>query len=124
MTLDRPDLEGYGLLSDRAWAVLSLVETIPAGSVTTYGDIAAALGRGGPGSARQVGQVMARYGGGVPWWRVVNASGRVAPGHSATALARLADEGCPLANGRVVLARARWRPLRPVDDVGSTRADA
>ena len=53
-------------------AVLSIVERIPPGRASTYGLIAEAVGRGGP---RQVGRVMAMYGGGVPWWRVVRADG-------------------------------------------------
>ncbi|WP_250448398.1 MGMT family protein, partial [Actinotalea sp. C106] len=56
--------------------VLDLVDAIPPGRVMTYGDVAGVL-RGilGRGGARQVGQVMARAGAGVPWWRVVNAAG-------------------------------------------------
>ena len=57
---------------DYAEQVLSVVERIPPGQVATYGDIAEIVGRGGP---RQVGQVMALLGGGVPWWRVVRADG-------------------------------------------------
>ena len=38
----------------------------------SYGAIAEYVGHGGP---RQVGTVMARYGGGVPWHRVVTATG-------------------------------------------------
>jgi alkylated DNA nucleotide flippase Atl1 len=41
-------------------AVLRVVEAIPPGRVMSYGAIAAAVGRGGP---RQVGRVMAVYGG-------------------------------------------------------------
>ncbi|RXZ45755.1 MGMT family protein, partial [Agromyces binzhouensis] len=51
-------------------AVLAVVSDIPPGTVMTYGDVAATLGSRG---ARAVGQVMARYGGDVPWWRVVRA---------------------------------------------------
>ena len=58
---------------DFAEEVLSLVERIPPGRVMSYGAIAEYVGQGGP---RQVGTVMARYGGGVPWHRVVTASGR------------------------------------------------
>ena len=60
---------------DYAELVLSVVERIPPGQVATYGDIAEIVGRGGP---RQVGHVMALWGGGVPWWRVVRADGRPA----------------------------------------------
>jgi len=92
---------------DFAEAVLDLVEKIPAGRVMTYGSIADWLGRGGP---RQVGSVMSRYGGGVPWHRVVNASGRVVPGHEQTALDRLRAEGTPLRGEHVDLRRALWQP--------------
>ena len=47
-------------------AVLSLVEQVLPGRVTTYGDLAEALGRGGP---RQVGNVLATWGAAVGWWR-------------------------------------------------------
>ena len=92
-----------------AEAVLTVVEAVPAGRVVTYGDVAAALGTGGP---RQVGRVMALWGGAVPWHRVIRADGRPAAGHEVEALARLAAEGCPLtADGsRVELRAARWTP--------------
>src|SRR3954471_3291500 len=92
---------------DYAEAVLALVERIPPGRVMTYGEIAELIGRGGP---RQVGTVMARYGGGVPWHRVVNASGRLVPGHEAEAMRRHAAEGTPMNGERVRLARALWWP--------------
>jgi methylated-DNA-protein-cysteine methyltransferase-like protein len=87
--------------------VLTVVETIPPGRVMTYGAIAEYVGAGGP---RQVGTVMARYGGGVPWHRVVAASGRVVPGHEAEALQRLRAEGTPLRGERVDIAAAAWWP--------------
>lgn len=96
-------------------AVLDLAGSIPAGRVMTYGSVAEVLhdrlGRGGP---RQVGQVLARAGGGVPWWRVVNASGEPPARLRAEALARLTGEGCPLTTdddeARVALRRALWWP--------------
>jgi methylated-DNA-protein-cysteine methyltransferase related protein len=92
-----------------AEAVLDLVDRIPPGRVMTYGSIAGWLGRGGP---RQVGTVMSRYGGGVPWHRVVNASGRVVPGHEREALRRLRAEGTPLKGERVDLRSALWLPAQ------------
>ena len=80
----------------------------------TYGAIAGWLARGGP---RQVGSVLSRYGGGVPWHRVVNAAGRVVPGHERVALDRLRDEGTPLRGERVDLRRALWLP--PPDSRGA-----
>jgi methylated-DNA-protein-cysteine methyltransferase related protein len=94
-------------------AVLSLVERIPPGRAMAYGAVAEVVGatleRGGP---RIVGAVMAAYGGAVPWWRVVTASGRLPPGHEVAALRELAVEGTPLtADGtRIDMRRAAWRP--------------
>jgi methylated-DNA-protein-cysteine methyltransferase related protein len=92
---------------DYVESVLTVVERIPPGRVMTYGAIAEFVGSGGP---RQVGTVMARYGGAVPWHRVVNASGRVVPGHEAEALRRLRAEGTPLRGERVDLRQAAWWP--------------
>ncbi|MFF2271407.1 MGMT family protein [Agromyces sp. NPDC058136] len=94
-------------------AVLVVVADIPAGRVATYGDVAALLGSRG---ARAVGQVMARYGSDVPWWRVVRAGGRPPAGHAERARAHYEREGTPLRPAsdedgyRIVLAEARWRP--------------
>ena len=52
-------------------AVLRVVEAIPPGRVATYGMIARAVGTG----PRVVGRIMHDWGGGVPWWRVVNVHG-------------------------------------------------
>ncbi len=96
-----------GLPSDYAERVLDLVERIPPGRVLAYGDVAGLVGEGGP---RQVGRVMALYGGGVPWWRVLRASGEPAEGLAPEALPRLRSEGTPMRAGgtRVDMARARW----------------
>jgi alkylated DNA nucleotide flippase Atl1 len=90
-----------------AGLVLDVVERIPAGQVLTYGDVAALAGQGGP---RQVGQVMSRWGSGVPWWRVLRADGRPPNGHEERAIARYRAEGTPMRPGgeRVDLHRARW----------------
>jgi alkylated DNA nucleotide flippase Atl1 len=104
------DARGLGLPSDFADDVLELVEQIPEGMVVTYGDLAEMLGRGG---ARGVGNVMARYGSDVPWWRVLRAGGHFPQGLEDEALAHYREEGTPLVRGqldgrRVDLARARW----------------
>ena len=90
-----------------AEAVLDLIERIPPGRVMTYGDIAEYLGTGGP---RTVGTVLSRYGGGVPWWRVIRADGSLLPGHEQKALAHYRAEGTPLnrAADRVDMGKARW----------------
>ena len=83
--------------------VLCAVECVPAGRVVSYGDIAELVGT----SARRVGAVMASAGPGVPWWRVVNAAGRL-PDHLTTEASRYwAEEGTPAVDGRCVMSRAR-----------------
>lgn len=86
--------------------VLSLVEAVPPGRVTTYGTIAEHLG----GGARRVGTVMARHGGGVPWWRVVRADGSLPPSHQGRAGEHYAVEGTPVRGERVDMPAAYWDP--------------
>lgn len=93
------------LPSPFAERVLDLVDTIPPGRVLAYSDVAAMLGEGG---ARAVGTVMARFGSGVAWHRVVRADGRPAAGHEQEALRRLEAEGAFLRGTRVDMARSRW----------------
>lgn len=94
-------------------AVLNLVDRIPPGRVMTYGLIAECLGRGG---ARQVGTIMARRGGGVPWHRVVAANGRITPGLEEQALELLRTEGTPMRGSRVDVPGAVWWPERPLSE--------
>ena len=91
---------------DYAEHVLSVVERIPPGQVATYGDIAEIVGRGGP---RQVGQVMALLGGGVPWWRVVRANGQPARNLEKHGLRLLKADKTPLKGDRVDMERARLK---------------
>jgi alkylated DNA nucleotide flippase Atl1 len=97
-------------LDDFASHVLDVVDSIPAGRVMSYGDIAEYLAAG-PGP-RQVGRVMSVYGGAVAWWRVIHSDGTPAPGHESAALARYLAEGTPLRSARppvrVDMRRARW----------------
>ncbi len=88
-----------------ALLVLDAVETIPSGRVMTYGDVAELTGRG---TGRTVGTVLSKHGREVPWWRVVQASGRPAEPHLQEALRLLAGEGCPLRGEAVDLGRCRW----------------
>ena len=81
-------------------AVIGVISRIPAGDVSTYGEVAREAGY--PGAARAVGHVLAA-GADVPWWRVVAANGRLVPGHEAEHRRRLVAEGVELADGRV-----RW----------------
>lgn len=98
---------------DFVGAVLDVVASIPEGRAMSYGDVAAAIGSR---AARGVGQVMAYYGGDVPWWRVVRASGRPAVDHEDRALEYYRAEGTPLLWSRdrnvfrVDLSAARFTP--------------
>ena len=80
-------------LDDYATRVLDVVDSIAPGSVMSYGDVADCLGEGGP---RQVGRIMALWGGGVAWWRVVHADGSLLAGQERTALAQYEAERTPL----------------------------
>ncbi len=95
---------------EKVWAC---VRRVPAGAVTTYGDVAAALGR--RSVARQVGWALSALpdGSEVPWWRVVDGRGGVSRWGSAVARrqrALLQKEGVRVdARGRVVgFALLRW----------------
>lgn len=91
--------------------VLALVERIPPGRVMSYGAIAEYLAdRSGRRSARLVGSIMSRHGGGVPWHRVVTGGGRLPPGHEAEARARLLAEGARMRGDVVDMAAAAWWP--------------
>lgn len=94
-------------------AVYTIVARIPRGKVATYGQIAAMLGN--PWAARRVGLAM-RYAPedvSLACHRVVNSSGRMAPGDifggAAVQRQRLLDEGVLFkANGCIDLVRSRW----------------
>lgn len=64
---------------DRYELIYSVVRRIPAGTVATYGQIAALAGL--DGHARQVGYALHHLGeiNDVPWHRVVNARGEISP---------------------------------------------
>ncbi len=96
-----------------ATAIWDLVSRIPVGRATAYGVLAEAY-YGFAKGARQAGQAMAHCPGGLPWWRVVHADGRMKGGSgSDEQLARLAEEGVPLTDdGRVDWSRCGgpWSP--------------
>ena len=83
--------------------VFALVRQVPAGAVTTYGDVGAALGS--KNVARHVGYAMAAVpaGSDVPWWRVVAAGGRLArrADDGEEQAARLAEDGVASRGARV-----------------------
>ncbi|WP_067659829.1 MGMT family protein [Nocardia harenae] len=91
--------------------VRALVAAVPAGRVTTYGDLAAAAGLA---SARTVGWIMRTDSGDLPWHRVLGASGRPAAHLAERQLRLLAAEGVPIVDGRVRLREVR-HPFAELD---------
>ncbi|MFC8313239.1 MGMT family protein [Gordonia hongkongensis] len=87
--------------------VRALVSAIPAGQVSTYGDLAAAAGLSSP---RIVGWIMRTDSADLPWHRVVPAGGRPAPHLATRQLERLRAEGVPVTDGRIRLRECRWDP--------------
>jgi Predicted methylated DNA-protein cysteine methyltransferase len=92
-----------------------VIEQIPSGQVSTYGEIAQIVGRGSDG--RMVGKALAslpkEHQHKVPWQRVINREGVISTG-SARQRELLLAEGVPFdAQGRVILARCRWRGPSP-----------
>jgi len=80
--------------------VRALVASIPAGRVTTYGDIACAAELSSP---RIVAWIMRTDSEDLPWHRVITASGRPAPHLASRQLELLRAEGVIATEGRVAL---------------------
>lgn len=87
--------------SDFERDVLAVLRQVRTGEVVTYGEVA--LEAGHAGRSRAVGSLLAGGAHRVPWWRVVNASGRLVPGHEVEQAERLRAEGVEVdeAAGRV-----------------------
>ena len=78
--------------------VATVLMRLEAGEVVSYGDVAEEAGF--PGAARAVGNLVHTTPG-LPWWRVVARSGRLAPGHEQRQAELLRAEGVTITNGRV-----------------------
>ncbi len=90
-----------GLSSPQAKRVLDRIRSVPAGFVTTYGDLS-------PGAPRFAGQVLsACHDPDVPWQRIVRSDGSLAKGDEQRRL--LEAEGVPF-RGRRVDMDAAWVP--------------
>jgi methylated-DNA-protein-cysteine methyltransferase related protein len=94
--------------------VARVIGALGSGDVVTYGEVATEAGF--PGAARAVGSFLARSPEGLPWWRVVTASGRLVPGHEREHARLLRAEGVTVRDGRVRVPRDPGRrpsgPLR------------
>lgn len=92
--------------------VLAAVRRIPRGKVCTYGNVAEVAGL--PRRARLVGTVLRQSPSakGLPWFRVINAGGRISFPVGSDAYARqrhkLEAEGVVFVGGRVDLRRYGW----------------
>jgi alkylated DNA nucleotide flippase Atl1 len=81
-------------------AVIAVLEALEPGEVMAYGEVATEAGY--PGAARAVGNLL-RTVPDLPWWRVVNAAGRLAPGSEPRQAELLRAEGVRVVNGRVAI---------------------
>ncbi len=88
-----------------AQRILACVDSIPAGRVMTYGDVAEFAGTR---SARTIGRVLAQDHGTVPWHRVLRADGRLAEHLYTEQRQRLLSEGVRFSGDRVELRNFRW----------------
>jgi methylated-DNA-protein-cysteine methyltransferase-like protein len=92
--------------------VYEVVARVPAGRVVTYGEIARILGR--PSGSRAVGWAMRHCPEDVPWYRVVNAQGRLSvtaryPDGKLMQQALLEEEGVVFSGeGRLDVERYAW----------------
>ncbi len=120
MTIKRVhgDIEGERLNSQQE--VFELVRRIPRGRVMTYGQISEVMAS--RLSPRAVGWMMHRCPDGIPWQRVVNASGgcstdRLPDFPKGLQRSLLEGEGVEFrANGTLDLEVYRWWPTRSGDD--------
>jgi alkylated DNA nucleotide flippase Atl1 len=78
--------------------VRKVIRAIPPGEVLSYGEVA---DRARLRSPRLVGRVLAEYGEGLPWHRVLRADGTPTPYLANRQLALLRAEGVRIVNGRV-----------------------
>lgn len=86
---------------------MQVILALQPGEVVTYGDIAEVAGY--PRQSRLVGRILATSDLELPWWRVVNAAGRLVPGHEREQSALLRAEDVTLRGGRVRSApHGRW----------------
>ncbi|MCO1578154.1 MULTISPECIES: MGMT family protein [unclassified Crossiella] len=88
--------------------VRSAVQSIPAGQVATYGDVADVSRAPSP---RLVGRVLAEDGHDLPWHRVLRANGTCAPHLAREQLELLRAEGVLADDGKVNLRKYRWEAV-------------
>lgn len=96
-------------MDDRERRIIDVLIALQPGEVTTYGDVADTAGY--PKQSRLVGRILQTTDVELPWWRVVNAVGRLVPGHEHQQSELLGDEDVVIRDGRVRSApHGRFRP--------------
>jgi methylated-DNA-protein-cysteine methyltransferase-like protein len=80
--------------------IVGVLLALGPGEVTTYGDIADTAGY--PGHARLVGRILSTTEVEAPWWRVVDAAGRLRAPDPVEQATLLRSEGVIVTDGRVV----------------------
>lgn len=109
-------LVGAGEFTSFASRVLHVVQSIPAGKVCAYGQVAALAGA--PRNAREVGRLLKEglsRPTGAPWFRVLNSSGKISL-HGVNQLrqrTRLEAEGVEFRSSGAVVAGTFWEPEHP-----------
>ncbi|WP_343708476.1 MGMT family protein [Mycobacterium sp.] len=93
------------ITDDQVERVRALVAAIPAGRVSTYGDIASAAELSSP---RIVGWIMRTDSRDLPWHRVITASGRPAQQLTTNQLELLRAEGVLANDGKIPLDELRY----------------
>lgn len=93
------DADQNGIREERVRRIIDVLVALQEGEVTTYGDIAEVAGY--PRQSRLVGRVLSTTDVDVPWWRVVNAAGRLVPGNEQVQTELLREEDVIVRNGHV-----------------------
>ncbi len=98
-------LQGPIVMTEQQMAILMVLNAIPPGHVTSYGEVARRAGL--PGYARMVCRVLRELPdrGRTPWWRVIRADGRFGMNEDSVAgreqRQRLREEGIAIDRNRV-----------------------
>jgi methylated-DNA-protein-cysteine methyltransferase-like protein len=85
--------------AQRERRIVDVIRALQPGEVVTYGDIAEVAGY--PKLSRLVGRILATSELDLPWWRVVNSTGRLVPGHERKQAKLLRDEDVVIRKGHV-----------------------
>jgi methylated-DNA-protein-cysteine methyltransferase-like protein len=86
-------------VDERERRIVDVLIALQPGEVTTYGDVADTAGY--PKHSRLVGRILQTTEIEVPWWRVVNAAGRLVPGREREQATLLGEEDVIIRNGHV-----------------------